>query len=627
MKIRAKVIIGVAIPITLIVLTLAWIVSAAQGRLMDTMILDSMRSKHSTIQGALHLVAEQALAIGIAVSNAPEVVEAARLRDREQALRTLVPMYAALREHFGVSVLHLRAPGDTSLARAQSPDTFGDRTNRASIIDTYRSGKPAIGFDRAIFGMGMRGWNPVRAGGETVGVMETNIPFTESLLNDLAKMAGSDIIVFSHENPKPARVAGTTQAEFAIPPEVFEQASQGLSDVLRFGDFAVALFPIRSYENDLLATIAIVDDVGDYAASIRGATLLVLLLLFGAGITLIAVISAIIHYVVTQPIEHAASLARELAVGDGDLTKRLSASGNDEVAGMITSLNQFIETVHGLVGEVVHSTAQVASAAEKLVAVTNESDHAVQRQRSETHQVASAMEEMTATVQEVANNTQSAAAQAQEADKEAHHGSQVVEQTRACIESLASHVEKAARAMDTVVRDSERIDTVLEVITGISEQTNLLALNAAIEAARAGHQGRGFAVVAEEVRRLSNRTQESTSEIRKVIEELQAGTSAALQAIHDSRKQAELSVDYASRAHEALRRINLAVDAINDMNSQVASAAEEQSAVAEEINRNIVAISDSSVQVTGASAQTRAAGEELARLAAELNRLVGRFRV
>src|SRR5690606_28370104 len=128
----------------------------------------------------------------------------------------------------------------------------------------------------------------------------------------------------------------------------------------------------------------------------------------------------------------------------------------------------FIETVHGLVGEVVHSTAQVASAAEKLVAVTNESDHAVQRQRSETHQVASAMEEMTATVQEVANNTQSAAAQAQEADKEAHHGSQVVEQTRACIESLASHVEKATRAMDTVVRDSERIDTVLEVITGIS---------------------------------------------------------------------------------------------------------------------------------------------------------------
>src|SRR5690606_22207478 len=214
-----------------------------------------------------------------------------------------------------------------------------------------------------------------------------------------------------------------------------------------------------------------------------------------------------------------------------------------------------------------------------------------------------------------------------EADKEAQPGSQVVQRTRSCIESLARQVEKATRALDTVVRESERIDTVLEDITGISDQTNLLALNAAIEAARAGHQGRGFAVVAEEVRRLSNRTQESTSEIRKVIEELQAGTSAALQAIHDSREQAELSVDYASRAHEALRRINLAVDAINDMNSQVASAAEEQSAVAEEINRNTVAISDSSVQVTGASAQTRAAGEELARLAAELNRLVGRFRV
>jgi len=350
----------------------------------------------------------------------------------------------------------------------------------------------------------------------------------------------------------------------------------------------------------------------------------------GAGVAAIVVsagISLWLAMMLVRRMRKVKGMADDLAAGDGDLTKRIQVEGRDELAALSLSFNGFVDKVHELVKQVTGSTTQVAAAAEELATVTRESDQAVQRQGSETDQVATAMNEMTSTVQEVARNALSASESASAADDETRSGSAVVGETRTAIESLASEVETAAEAIETVGRDSESIGRVLEVIKEIAEQTNLLALNAAIEAARAGEQGRGFAVVADEVRSLASRTQDSTEEIHAMIERLQAGTRHAVQVMEASRNQAGLSVDKAGEAQAALSRIQEAVGRIRDMNTQIASAAEEQSAVAEEINRNVTNINDLASQVSTGSRQTQSAGDELARLASELQLLVGQFRV
>ena len=259
--------------------------------------------------------------------------------------------------------------------------------------------------------------------------------------------------------------------------------------------------------------------------------------------------------------------------------------------------------------------------------ITNDSQRGVQQQQSEVDQVATAMNEMSATVQEVARNAAVAAEAARKANGEATTGKQVVSQTVNAINEVAAEVEAATTVIHQLNADSNQIGTVLDVIRGIAEQTNLLALNAAIEAARAGDQGRGFAVVADEVRTLATRTQESTREIQKMIEGLQVGTRNAVQVMEQGRSKAQASVQQAAGAGESLSSITGVVGTISDMNAQIASAAEQQGAVAEEINRNIVNISQVTGQTAAGAGQIADASRELAKLAMHLQTHVGRFKV
>ncbi|HHM05686.1 MAG TPA: methyl-accepting chemotaxis protein [Gammaproteobacteria bacterium] len=318
---------------------------------------------------------------------------------------------------------------------------------------------------------------------------------------------------------------------------------------------------------------------------------------------------------------------RDITNGGGDLSRRLPGSGNDEVGELVSRFNAFLDKIRSIIREVVTSTGQLSSSAEALQTIVSQTHHGVDQQQREGEHLATAMNEMSATVQDVARNAAEAAQAAHQADQEAAGGKQVVTRTIDAFDALASEVERTADVIQKLEQDSDNIGKVLDVIRDIAEQTNLLALNAAIEAARAGDQGRGFAVVADEVRTLAQRSEQSTREIQEMIERLQTGAQHAVSVMEESRGKAHDSVKQAAQAGEALEAITLKVSTISDMNTQIASAAEEQSAVAEEINRNITNISNVAHEAASASQQTASASQELSKLAAHLQNLVGQFRV
>ncbi len=344
------------------------------------------------------------------------------------------------------------------------------------------------------------------------------------------------------------------------------------------------------------------------------------------AIFIVLVVGYFISTMISRNILHVVNSLEEMGRGEGDLTKRLEASGNDEIGRLALAFNTFVAKLQTIIKQIADSTFKVSSAAEEMSSISEESKRNSDRQLHETEQVAAAINQMSATVQEVSQNASSAASSAHEASDQANSGRNVVEQTISSINELASGVEKASEVIHKLESDTENIGVVLDVIRGISEQTNLLALNAAIEAARAGEQGRGFAVVADEVRTLASRTQESTEEIHSMIESLQSGSKNAVEAMDLGRQQAHASVQQAGEAGESLNAITGSVSSISDMNTQIATAAEEQSAVSEEINRNITNITQLGEQATEGASQTSRASDELARLAAELQTTVSQFR-
>ncbi len=363
--------------------------------------------------------------------------------------------------------------------------------------------------------------------------------------------------------------------------------------------------------------------VVEEAATTRAMSLMIGIVALAIGLT---VLTWVLRGV-SRGLRRAIGTMQEIADGDGDLTRRLDSSGHDEVAELGGAFNRFVDKIHKLVQQVVGSTTQLAAAIEQMSQVVRHSEDGIRTQQRETDMVASAVNEMSATVQEVARNTSDAAQVAQSADQEAKQGKATVAQAVSSIEALAKEIGAAAQVVGELEHESVQIGTVLDVIRNVAEQTNLLALNAAIEAARAGEHGRGFSVVADEVRSLASRTQQSTEEIQRMIGRLQSKARDSVHVMEVSQQKASESVGQATGTGQALDAITSRVGRISDMNTQIATAAEEQSLVADEINKNVLNIKQIAEDATANADQLSSAGVSLAELARELSGMVATFKV
>jgi len=368
--------------------------------------------------------------------------------------------------------------------------------------------------------------------------------------------------------------------------------------------------------------------VGDLAAQARAKASAMLWTTAISVLIAMAVVGAL-SYLIIRNINLAVGEANRalLALSQRDLTARSGYVGKDEFGEITRNLNIMAEELTQIVQEIGSATAQVATAAEECSAVTLQTSNSLERQRQGTELVVTAINEMSATVREVAQSTNDAAEMSRQVNVSTTQGRLEIERTVEVIRELSTQADDTARIIGDLKHESDSISSVLDVIRGIADQTNLLALNAAIEAARAGDHGRGFAVVASEVRTLAQKTQESTGNIQEMIANLQRGSDLATQSMQETLGKARAGASNIERAGDLLADIASGVSSISDRNMQIAAAAEEQSAVAEDINRNVVEINDVAIQVSSGAEQTAVTSQELARLADHQQKLVSRFRL
>lgn len=387
--------------------------------------------------------------------------------------------------------------------------------------------------------------------------------------------------------------------------------------------YSATILPVLSHDKKAQANLVVLNDYSEsYIAqsNFRLASYLIVALI------IISATFGLFYFMknALKPLDSAVINLQKLA--DGDLTVDIQVTQNDEIGKLQSAMSLTANELRNMINQITGITHSLSDSASLMSGNTEMTNRSITRQLAGLEQVATAMNEMTSTVQEVSRNANQAADAANNADQESQKGNSVVLSTINSINHLATEVENATTVINTLKDDTNNISIILDAIKGIAEQTNLLALNAAIEAARAGEQGRGFAVVADEVRTLASRTQQSTEEISQMIQRLQQGANSAVTVMQVSYERAQETVEQATQAGSSLKSITAAVATISEMNLQIAHAAKEQTEVAEDINKNIIDINTIADETAAGSQHVAQTSSELSQLANQLSHVVGRFK-
>jgi methyl-accepting chemotaxis protein len=504
-----------------------------------------------------------------------------------------------------------------------APENYGTTTSKGLVKAALETGKVARGIERDDDGklVAVVAF-PLFIRGQTVGIgvfaRDLQDAIEDFKLNDDSEVAIVDV-----QGKSEYSTTSDLLEKLAVDMPALGESSLQVATLDDKTD-SVAVTPIRDSGGKAIAHLVSAKDYTESYASLQSTSLMAYSL---TGLIILAALAGLYLYMkyLLKPLGTVVSELK--AVADGDLTVNIEVTSKDEIGQLQAAVRQTTSNLREVLQLINSMTTKLAEAATSMLSTSETSQQGIQNQQKGTEQVVTAMHEMTATVQEIARNAAQAATEAGNANQEASKGQHVVDETTSSINSLAGEVDNASDVIGKVRQDSDNIGSILDVIRGIAEQTNLLALNAAIEAARAGEQGRGFAVVADEVRTLASRTQESTEEIQTMIEQLQSGIQDAVTVMVNSREHAGQTVEQAKEAGKSLSDITAAVTVISDMNTQIASAAEEQSSVTEEINRNIVEINRAVEMSAQGASQILDSSEYLNELSDELTATVGRFRL
>ncbi len=619
---------GGAVIATVVVFTLIY---STVLHMLDTAEQRELSSIFNNIKSSIAATGSEAQAMSALVAGMPQVQDAMAAGDREALAALFVPGFAQLKKDYGVRQFQFHTPPATSFLRVHKPAKFGDDLSgfRKTVVETNTSRKPITGLEVGRAGLGIRGMVPISKAGQHLGSVEFGMSFGQAFFDDYSKAHNVSLALHLDRDGSMAPFATTLGRESVLDDaglrSVLHGDSRIVQDEINGKPVSVYADVITNYSGEPIGVLQVAKDRTFYIEQLS----LIKKIMWAMGIIGVLGGSLLIWLIsqnVVRPLKSTARSMREIAEGDGDLTVALPEDGKDEVTELSHGFNLFVRTVQNLVREVSGAVKEVGSAAEGLASTAEHTSAAIRQQQEDSTQIATAMTEMSATVHEVAQNTVSAARAADLAEQQARDGQHVVTEAVDSIKRLSGEVQSASEIVKRVDDDTGRIGTVLDVIRGIAEQTNLLALNAAIEAARAGEQGRGFAVVADEVRELAKRTQESTQEINDMISSLRSSVNDTVAVMDQSRNQAAESEARAEAVREVLNQITESMDTISAMSNQIATAAEQQSHVAEDINQNVVNISRASEQTAQDAINNSESSKALALHAEQLVSLVGRFK-
>lgn len=620
------------VAVTIAILALFYLVNSNQ--LIAEAEKREMESLYVAASSQINTQALYAEAMSAIVANQPSVQQAFADGDRAKLTAEFKPVFDVLKQRYGVAQFQFHTAPATSFLRLHKLEQFGDDLSsiRPTIIQVNATRQPVKGMDGGVAGIGIRGLVPMMLAGKHTGSVEFGLNLSQDFADRFSEAFGSnvDIAIHTVNNGSTKVLASTISDQSFVSKETILAAWDGQTIIGQTNGqkrpWATLVRNINDFSGKPIAVIEIAMDRSFYAESASETHNFVIIMAIIA-IAFAVFIAYGLSQTIVKPLRATVATLQNIAEGEGDLTRRLDENGKDELSELAKSYNLCISKIQELVRQVADSTHQMATATEQLSAVASETRQGVVTQRDQTTQVATAMTEMAASIQEIAGNTHNAAASARSTTEVALEGNRTVGRSVDAIHSLAAEIEQASETIRNLQVQSSGIEQVLEVIRNIADQTNLLALNAAIEAARAGDAGRGFAVVADEVRSLAQRTQKSTGEIEQMVAGIQAGTQAAVNVMERSSQKSNDAVAEIAGTQASLSDINHSVDTIHDMNIQVSAAIEQQSLVAEEVNRSITTINDIAEQSGQSVEQTAQACNDLARLAAGMQVLVSRFRV